>query len=89
MSKFKYSDADRETIHRVIYERRDMRHLVPDAVEPLVLKRILNAAHKAPSVGLMQPWRFICITDEGLREKLYACVKTVSSKTADTLGLFV
>ena len=86
MSKFKYSDADREAIYRVIYERRDMRHFVPDAVEPLVLKRILNAAHKAPSVGLMQPWRFIRITDQGLREKLYACVKTESAKTADALG---
>ena len=86
MSKFKYSDADREAIYRVICERRDMRHFVPDAVEPLVLKRILNAAHKAPSVGLMQPWRFIRITDQGLREKLYACVKTESAKTADALG---
>lgn len=86
MSNFKYSDADREAIYRVIYERRDMRHFVPDAVEPLVLKRILNAAHKAPSVGLMQPWRFIRITDQGLREKLYACVKTESAKTADALG---
>lgn len=86
MSKFKYSDADREAIYRVIYERRDMRHFVPDAVEPLVLKRILNAAHKAPSVGLMQPWRFIRISDQGLRKKLHACVKTESAKTADALG---
>ena len=45
-----------------------MRHFLPDLVEPEVLARLLKAAHQAGSVGLMQPWRFIRITDNALRE---------------------
>ena len=55
-------------MYRVISERRDMRRFVPGGVVPEdVLVRLLQAAHAAPSVGLMQPWRFIRITDQRLR----------------------
>ncbi len=36
------------------------------------LMRILGAAHRAPSVGLMQPWRFIVIRDRAVREAVHA-----------------
>jgi cob(II)yrinic acid a,c-diamide reductase (EC 1.16.8.1) len=49
-------------VYRVIRERRDMRHFLPDPVDSATLLRLLGAAHQAPSVGLMQPWRFIRIT---------------------------
>ena len=39
-----------------------------------VVVRLLHAAHAAPSVGLMQPWRFIRITDEALRKRIHALV---------------
>jgi len=86
MSKFQYNQADREAIYRVIHERRDMRHFIPDAVDETVLKRILNAAHQAPSVGLMQPWRLIRITQQALRQQLHDCVHRESLKTAEALG---
>jgi 5,6-dimethylbenzimidazole synthase len=62
----RFSESERAAIYRVIAERRDMRHFRPDPVDPAVLKRLLAAAHQAPSVGLMQPWRFIRITDSKL-----------------------
>ena len=68
----RYSDAEIAALWRALRERRDMRHFVPAAeAEPLpegLLERLIEAAHLAPSVGYMQPWRFLRITDARLRE---------------------
>ncbi len=58
-----YSPEEIAAVYRAIEERRDMRHFRPDPVEPALLQRLLLAAHHAPSVGYMQPWRFIRVTD--------------------------
>ena len=81
-----FSSAEIAAVYRVIAERRDMRHFLPDAVDPDVLRRLLWAAHHAPSVGYMQPWRFIRITDRGLRERMHALVEEERIATADALG---
>jgi len=82
----RFSDSERAAIYRVIAERRDMRHFLPDPVDPLVLKRLLAAAHQAPSVGLMQPWRFIRITDSQLRTTIAAQVEEERHRTAAALA---
>ncbi len=84
--KHRYSDAEREAVYRVIRERRDMRHFNHELVPAEVLQRVLHAAHQAPSVGLMQPWRFIRITDCALRERIYALVDAERHATAQALG---
>lgn len=81
-----YSDAEKQAVYRAIYERRDMRHFCGGTVDSTVLSRLLSAAHAAPSVGLMQPWRFIRITDGSLREQLYSLVQCERQATADALG---
>lgn len=86
MSEHAFSDAERQAIYRVIQERRDMRHFRPDPVAPEVLQRLLAAAHAGPSVGLMQPWRFIRITDAALREALYQSCQRERTETAGALG---
>jgi len=64
-----------------------MREFVPDTTIPEeVLARLLAAAHAAPSVGLMQPWRFIRITDAGLRKSIHALVDEERRLTAAALG---
>lgn len=64
-----------------------MRRFVPDAAVPDdVLARLLQAAHAAPSVGLMQPWRFIRITDAALRLRIHGLVDEERLQTADALG---
>lgn len=64
-----------------------MRRFVPGtAVPDDVLARLLQAAHAAPSVGLMQPWRFIRITDPALRRRIHALVDEERLQTADALG---
>jgi 5,6-dimethylbenzimidazole synthase len=82
-----FSPQERRTVYRVISERRDMRRFVPGGVVgEEVLARLLQAAHAAPSVGLMQPWRFIRITDAQLRERIHALVDEERTLTAQALG---
>ncbi len=82
----RFSESERAAIYRVIAERRDMRHFLPNPVDPALLKRLLVAAHQAPSVGLMQPWRFIRITDSKLRSAIAALVDEERARTAVALG---
>lgn len=82
----RFSDAERAAVYRAIAERRDMRHFKSDPVEAATLERLLNAAHCAPSVGLMQPWRFIRVTDRVLREQIHRLVEEERQRTAEALG---
>lgn len=86
MSEHAYSDAERAAIYRVIGERRDMRHFAGGDIAPEVLGRLLVAAHQAPSVGLMQPWRFIRISQRELRGRIQALVEQERVRTAEALG---
>lgn len=82
-----FSEAERRAVYRAIAERRDMREFTPEAGVPEpVLTRLLAAAHAAPSVGLMQPWRFIRVTDDGLRADIHALVDEERHLTASALG---
>ena len=86
LSNKAYSEADRDAVYRVIAERRDMRHFSQEPLDPEVLQRLFKVAHQAPSVGLMQPWRFLRITDRTLREDICALVEAERQETADALG---
>ncbi|WP_236186595.1 5,6-dimethylbenzimidazole synthase [Pseudomonas juntendi] len=86
MSEHAFSAAERAAIYRAIGERRDMRHFAGGEVAPAVLARLLAAAHQAPSVGLMQPWRFIRITRRELRGQIQALVEAERVRTAQALG---
>ncbi|MFT6164394.1 MAG: 5,6-dimethylbenzimidazole synthase [Zhongshania aliphaticivorans] len=81
-----YKQADIDTVYRVIAERRDMRHFCGGKVPHDTLMKLLGAAHLAPSVGLMQPWRFIRIQDPELRNALYDTVQEERIKTAHALN---
>lgn len=81
-----YSDSERAAIYRVIAERRDMRHFIGGSVPPALLARLLAAAHQGPSVGLMQPWRFVRISDRALRSRIQALVEEERLRTALAMG---
>lgn len=86
MSEFRFSEQELAGVYRAIAERRDMRHFKPGAIDAAVLERLLQAAHHAPSVGLMQPWRFIRITDKNLRQQIHGLVQQERQLTAQALG---
>ncbi|MGI5164359.1 nicotinate-nucleotide--dimethylbenzimidazole phosphoribosyltransferase [Spirillospora sp. CA-253888] len=60
-----------DAVHRVIAERRDIRDgFLPDPVDDAVLTRVLESAHRAPSVGLTQPWDFVVMRSPERRERV-------------------
>ena len=66
-----FPDEARRAVHEVIALRRDVRHFRTDLdVDPEILERILEAAHRAPSVGLSQPWGFVLVRDRQIRERI-------------------
>lgn len=81
----RYPQSDIDAVYRTIAERRDIRHFLPDAIEADLLQRLLQAAHLAPSVGFMQPWRFIRIVERSRREAIHAMVEQERVLTAQAL----
>ncbi|MGO4814076.1 5,6-dimethylbenzimidazole synthase [Cupriavidus sp. 2MCAB6] len=82
-----FSPDEQQSFYRLIASRRDMRHFIAGAsVDEAVLLRLLHAAHSAPSVGLMQPWRFIRIANPALRGEIAALVEAERQNTAMALG---
>jgi len=81
----RFSETEIAAVYRAIAERRDMRHFLPEPVAETTLTRLLNAAHLAPSVGYMQPWRFIRITDWNLRQAIYQLVEEERLRTAEAM----
>ena len=85
----RYTDAEIEALWRALRERRDMRHFLPAAdAKPLpagLIERLVLAAHLAPSVGYMQPWRFLRVSDPGLRQAMEAQVEGERQRTAAVL----
>lgn len=62
------SEEERDAVYKTIFARRDVRgEFKPDAIDEDALKRILTAAHHAPSVGFMQPWDFIVVRDDATK----------------------
>ena len=60
--------AAQAALAEVIAARRDIRRFRPDPVPDALVTEVLAAGHAAPSVGHSQPWRFIVITDQKLRD---------------------
>ncbi|SDM69298.1 cob(II)yrinic acid a,c-diamide reductase /5,6-dimethylbenzimidazole synthase [Polaromonas sp. JS666] len=81
-----FSAVEQQAVYRAIYERRDMRHFSGGMVADELLQRLLSAAHHAPSVGFMQPWRFIRVRSRPLREGVHALVEQERVLTAKALG---
>jgi 5,6-dimethylbenzimidazole synthase len=66
-----FAQAERDAIYRAISSRRDVRRgYLPKPLPEPVLTRLLGAAHCAPSVGLMQPTRFIVVRDIEVRRSI-------------------
>ncbi len=63
-----FAEGDREAVYRAIATRRDVRQgYLPEPLPDELLCRMLAAAHCAPSVGLMQPSRFVVVRDLAVR----------------------
>jgi 5,6-dimethylbenzimidazole synthase len=67
-----FDESERRAVYRAIRERRDVRRgFLPEPIPDELLNRLLEAAHNAPSVGMMQPWRFIVVRDFAVRQAIH------------------
>lgn len=70
-------------LYEAIYARRDIRRFRPDPLADDVLRRILDAAHHAGSVGFMQPWNFILIREDATRRRVKAMFERENARGAE------
>ncbi len=75
-----------DTLYDVIARRRDVRaEFTGGPVDDAALRRVLEAAHRAPSVGMSQPWDFVVVRDAGIRRTFRDHVATERTCFAATL----
>ena len=68
-----FSSEEKNGFYKAVFSRRDVRsHFISKPIDEMVLSKILNAAHHAPSVGFSQPWNFILIKNLETRTKVKA-----------------
>lgn len=74
------------SIYDVIRRRRDVRaEFTGDLVDDATLLRILDAAHRAPSVGNSQPWDFVVVRDPATLARFAAHVAGKRIEFRDSL----
>jgi 5,6-dimethylbenzimidazole synthase len=78
-----FSADEREAVYRAIAYRRDVRSFRSDSLSHHVLQRILDAAHHAPSVGLMQPWNFIIVREPVTKARVQAVFARENDRAAE------
>src|SRR5260370_21706641 len=57
-------------VYEVIYGRSDIRRFRSEPIPEETLAAILQAAHRAPSVGFMQPWNFVLIKEQSIKRQV-------------------
>jgi nicotinate-nucleotide--dimethylbenzimidazole phosphoribosyltransferase len=83
-----FGASARRALREIIDARRDVRRrFLATPVPDDVLDRVLLAAHKAPSVGLSQPWDFLILTDPVVRARVAAHVEEERQRFAASLPL--
>ena len=65
-----FTNEEQAGVYKAIFNRRDIRSFLPDPISEDILHKILEAGHHAPSVGFMQPWSFIVVSDQEIKERL-------------------
>lgn len=67
-----FNTSEREALYKTIFNRRDVRgQFKPEPIPNEVLSRVLYASHHAPSVGFMQPWNFIIVRDQDVKQRVH------------------
>ncbi len=56
--------------YEAVRTRRSVRSYKPNPIPKEVLNRVLEAVRIAPSGGNRQPWKFIIVQNEALKQKM-------------------
>jgi nicotinate-nucleotide--dimethylbenzimidazole phosphoribosyltransferase len=83
---WRFEEEQRRAVYDVIAARRDIRRFRPDQLDPALVRRLLAAAHAAPSVGHCQPWRFLLVTAAAARERAALIAERERQRQASLLS---
>jgi len=84
LSGHRLADSLREGLYTTIFNRRDVRgQFLADPVPDDVMSRVLVAAHHAPSVGFMQPWNFVVVKSDAVKQKVHAGFTQAHNEAAE------
>jgi 5,6-dimethylbenzimidazole synthase len=82
-----FSRAEKRGLYKAIYERRDVRgHFLPGPISDRLLRKLLDSAHHAGSVGFMQPWSFIVIRGPDIKNQIKDLFVKANSAAAAVFG---
>ena len=78
-----FTTNDIQTLENIILSRRDVRgnNFKSKKIKNKKLIQILQAGLHAPSVGFSQPWKFVVIKDEKIKNKVYKNFKKEYTKS--------
>ncbi|MFT6914057.1 MAG: 5,6-dimethylbenzimidazole synthase [Motiliproteus sp.] len=78
-----FTAEERQGLYKTIFNRRDVRgQFKPDPITDEVLSRVLYAAHHAPSVGFMQPWNFILVRADDVKQRVHSAFNEAHQEAA-------
>lgn len=78
-----FTEEEKKAVYKAIYLRRDVRdHFLPTSIPEPVLRKLLDAAHHAGSVGFMQPWSFIVVHSREVKTRVKALFDRANSAAA-------
>lgn len=77
-----FSRAEKRGVYKSIHARRDVRRFLPQVIGEPILKRLLVAAHHAGSVGFMQPWSFIVITSNQVKQQVKSAFEQANAEAS-------
>ncbi|WP_345978395.1 5,6-dimethylbenzimidazole synthase [Sulfurimonas sp. HSL3-2] len=68
-----FTKKQSQTLNNIIVARRDVRgnNFLSKKIKKKQIDKILSAGIHAPSVGFSQPWKFVVIKNEKVKNKIY------------------
>jgi coenzyme F420-0:L-glutamate ligase / coenzyme F420-1:gamma-L-glutamate ligase len=70
----------------LLFSRRSIREFRPEPVPEDSIRRMLAAAHAAPSAHNTRPWRFVVLQDAGIRHSLAESMAAAYARDAEADG---
>ncbi len=78
-----FDEAEKKALYKAIYLRRDVRErFLSTPIPDPVLRKLLDAAHHAGSVGFMQPWSFVVIRSEEVKSRVKGLFEQANREAA-------
>jgi len=82
MQNKKFTHDDQLLLENIMLHRRDVRgnRFLQTPLSNKIIEKILFAASLAPSVGFSQPWEFVIVREDKIKQKIFDSFTTENKK---------